>query len=133
MSFIAQCMRALRPLSRTGINFWRRRTTRRYPRTQTKARLQPDLVYDDQGREHCLACHLCVAACPTDCLYIEAELALDQQREKQPRMAEIDLGRCLNCGLCAASCPQDAIELVPRAGIGSPLKRNMVRDRTTIA
>ncbi|HIL07738.1 MAG TPA: 4Fe-4S dicluster domain-containing protein [Candidatus Latescibacteria bacterium] len=89
--------------------------------------MQPDLLYDEMGQGKCLACHLCESACPTDCLYIEEEPAQVQDREKRPRVVEIDLARCLFCGQCVESCPEGAIGLVARNGFSGDLRWNMVR------
>jgi formate hydrogenlyase subunit 6/NADH:ubiquinone oxidoreductase subunit I len=90
-------------------------------------RLQPGLLYDERGQGKCLACHLCESACRTDCLYIEEEPAQVQDREKRPRVVEIDLARCLFCGQCVDSCPERAIALVARTRLRGDLRWNMVR------
>ncbi len=33
------------------------------------------LHVDENGKEKCVACYLCAAACPSDCIYIEARLS----------------------------------------------------------
>lgn len=73
------------------------------------------LHVDEQGKEKCVACYLCAAACPSDCIYIEAE---DDPRpyaerigrdERFARVYNIDYGRCIFCGFCVEACPKDAI------------------------
>lgn len=129
VGIFSQWAKILRPLSRTGANLWRRRTTRPYPRRLTTTRIQPGLIFDESDRLKCVACHLCESACPTDCIYVEAAAGADQDREKQPLVVEIDLARCLSCGLCAAACPAQALELVPRNQWGNNLRRDLVNER----
>ncbi len=71
------------------------------------------LKRDAEGRENCTACMLCATACPAHCIEIVAEPAPWDDREKHPRIFNIDLMRCIYCGLCEWACPCDAIELTP--------------------
>ena len=52
-----------------------------------------ELQRDENGLEKCVACFLCAAACPAECIYIEAA----------------DYNRCIFCGYCVEACPTDAI------------------------
>jgi NADH-quinone oxidoreductase subunit I len=70
---------------------------------------------DELGREKCVACFLCAAACPSECIYIEAA---DDPRpapertgvdERFAKVYNIDYGRCIFCGFCVEACPKDAI------------------------
>jgi len=74
------------------------------------------LVKDEQGREKCVACLLCMAACPALCIHIEPEPAPDEwgDRERRPKVFEIDMLRCIYCGYCEEACPCDAIRLTPK-------------------
>jgi NADH-quinone oxidoreductase subunit I len=74
------------------------------------------LVKDDQGREKCVACLLCMSACPALCIYIEPEPAPAEwkDRERRPKKFEIDMLRCIYCGYCEEACPCDAIRLTPK-------------------
>jgi NADH-quinone oxidoreductase subunit I len=74
------------------------------------------LVKDEQGREKCVACLLCMAACPALCIYIEPEPAPADwsDRERRPKTFEIDMLRCIYCGYCEEACPCDAIRLTPK-------------------
>ncbi len=73
------------------------------------------------GRPRCVACALCAAACPSDCIRIEAsappwveEADVPATSERWPAVFELDLGRCLLCGLCESACPEEAISLDPQ-------------------
>lgn len=74
------------------------------------------LVKDEQGREKCVACLLCMAACPALCIHIEPEPAPAgwDDRERRPKVFEIDMLRCIYCGYCEEACPCDAIRLTPK-------------------
>lgn len=74
------------------------------------------LVKDELGREKCVACLLCMAACPALCIHIEPEPAPAEwtDRERRPKVFEIDMLRCIYCGFCEEACPCDAIRLTPK-------------------
>ena len=71
------------------------------------------LQRDDNGMEKCVACFLCAAACPSDCIYIEAAENTDTKRisggERYAEVYNIDYSRCIFCGYCVEACPTDAI------------------------
>ena len=98
---------------------FRKRDTIQYP--EQKVYLPPRyrgrivLTRDPDGEERCVACNLCAAACPSDCIYIEA---IDDPRpyaervgrdERYAKVYNIDYGRCIFCGFCVEACPKDAI------------------------
>ncbi|MDQ3906805.1 MAG: NADH-quinone oxidoreductase subunit I, partial [Acidobacteriota bacterium] len=73
---------------------------------QPRFRGQHLLHVDELGREKCVACFLCAAACPSDCIYI---VAADDPRPPEERTGvderyasvyNIDYGRCIFCGFC---------------------------------
>lgn len=70
-------------------------------------------VYEGQEREKCVACYMCATACPAECITIVAEEAPWPDRDKRPKVFEIDLLKCIYCGMCEEACPCDAIELTP--------------------
>ena len=71
------------------------------------------LQRDENGLEKCVACFLCAAACPSDCIYIEAAENTDKLRisggERYAKVYNIDYNRCIFCGYCVEACPTDAI------------------------
>jgi NADH-quinone oxidoreductase subunit I len=71
------------------------------------------LQRDEAGLEKCVACFLCAAACPADCIYIEAAENTEQARmsggERYAKVYNIDYNRCIFCGFCVEACPTDAI------------------------
>src|SRR3954452_13633434 len=71
------------------------------------------LERDSNGLEKCVACFLCAAACPSNCIYIEAAENTDTVRisggERYAKVYNIDYSRCIFCGYCVEACPTDAI------------------------
>ena len=71
------------------------------------------LQRDENGLEKCVACFLCAAACPADCIYIEGAENTDTLRmsggERYAKVYNIDYNRCIFCGFCVEACPTDAI------------------------
>ena len=69
----------------------------------------------ENGLERCIGCSLCAAACPTDCIYVEAAENTDDDRrspgERYAKTYEINMLRCIFCGYCAEACPTEAIVL----------------------
>jgi NADH-quinone oxidoreductase subunit I len=71
------------------------------------------LQRDENGLEKCVACFLCAAACPSNCIFIEAAENTEEQRisssERYAKVYNIDYNRCIFCGYCVEACPTDAI------------------------
>lgn len=64
---------------------------------------------DDKGETLCVACGLCVAACPSHCISLEIRESEDGTR--YPGKYEIEVLRCIFCGFCQEACPVNAILL----------------------
>ena len=77
------------------------------------------LKKDELGREKCVACFMCQTACPANCIRIIAEEAPWPDRDKRPKIFEIDMLRCIYCGMCEEVCPCDAIELTEKFNVVS--------------
>ena len=71
------------------------------------------LQRDENGLEKCVACFLCAAACPSNCIYIEAAENTAEKRisssDRYAKVYNIDYNRCIFCGYCVEACPTDAI------------------------
>src|ERR1700759_3298120 len=80
---------------------------------QERFRGKHQLQRDENGLEKCVACFLCAAACPANCIYIEAAENTEQVRisggERYASVYNIDYNRCIFCGFCVEACPTDAI------------------------
>ncbi|MCC6588905.1 MAG: NADH-quinone oxidoreductase subunit NuoI [Bryobacterales bacterium] len=83
------------------------------PNFQERYRGKHVLQRDEYGLEKCVACFLCAAACPADCIYIEAAENTEKVRisggERYASVYNIDYSRCIFCGYCVEACPTDAI------------------------
>jgi NADH-quinone oxidoreductase subunit I len=69
----------------------------------------------ENGLERCIGCALCAAACPTNCIYVEAAENTDDDRrspgERYASVYDINMLRCIFCGYCAEACPTADIVL----------------------
>jgi NADH-quinone oxidoreductase subunit I len=91
--------------------------TENYPDTppifQERYRGVHVLQRDENGLEKCVACFLCSAACPVNCIYIEASENTAEYRisgsERFASVYNIDYSRCIFCGYCVEACPTDAV------------------------
>ena len=70
------------------------------------------LSRDPDGEERCVACYLCAAVCPVDCIALEAT-ERESDKRRYPEWFRINFSRCIFCGLCEEACPTYAIQLTP--------------------
>ena len=105
----------LRTLWLLFLHIFRRNVTVQYPeqRPDTPARWRGRIILsrDPDGEERCVACNLCAAACPVDCIALEA--AENEQGRRYPAFFRINFSRCILCGMCEEACPTYAIQLTP--------------------
>lgn len=87
------------------------------------------LTRDPDGEERCVACYLCAAACPVDCIALQATEAPDQHDRRYPAWFRINFSRCIYCGHCEEACPTYAIQLIPDFEQGEYDRRNMVYEK----
>jgi len=91
------------------------------------------LKKDDDGHVKCVACFMCAAACPAECIHIEAAPTPPdwKNRERYPKRFEIDMLRCIYCGFCEEACPVDAIALSTTYNIAASTREEKIygRDR----
>lgn len=99
----------------TFVHLFRKPITEEYPEVKrqlpARSRARIILTRDPDGGERCVACYLCSAVCPVNCISMEAA-----EREDGRRYAawfRINFGRCIYCGLCEEACPTAAIQLTP--------------------
>ena len=87
-------------------NMLRKPVTENYPyepvHFQPRYRGIHVLHRDENGLEKCVGCFLCAAACPANCIYIEAAENTDATRmsagERYAKVYNIDYSRCIFCG-----------------------------------
>jgi len=90
--------------------------TLRYPEEQPKDitsryRGLHRLTHRADGSEACVACFMCATACPSNCIFIEAQEREDGVDEKRPKSFFLDTLECVFCGYCVEACPCDAIRM----------------------
>ncbi len=110
--------------------FFRRRTVE-YPdvRPVLPARWRGRIVLtrDPSGAERCVACYLCAAACPVDCIALQAAEREDGRR--YPAFFRINFSRCIFCGFCEEACPTYAIQLTPDFEMGEWRRSDLVYEK----
>ncbi len=87
------------------------------------------LKKDALGREKCVACFMCQTVCPSNCIRIVAEEAPWPDRDKRPKIFEIDMLRCIYCGMCEEACPCDAIELTEKFNVVSTTRTEKIYNK----
>ena len=85
------------------------------------------LSRDPDGEERCVACYLCAAACPVDCIALQA--TEDEYGRRYPSFFRINFSRCIFCGYCEEACPTDAIQLTPDFEMGEYDRKNLVYEK----
>jgi NADH-quinone oxidoreductase subunit I len=107
---------------------FRRRVTVQYPDEEPylppRYRGRIVLTRDPDGEERCVACHLCSAVCPTDCISLQA--TEDETGRRYPEFFRINFSRCIFCGMCEEACPTYAIQLTPDFEMSEFKRQNLV-------
>ena len=122
---------ALRTIWLVFLHAFRRRVTVQYPEERPpvvprrKGRIV--LTRDPGGGERCVACYLCAAACPVDCISLQA--TQDENGRRYPEFFRINFSRCIFCGFCEEACPTRAIQLTPDFEMGEYQRPNMVYEK----
>ena len=115
----------------TFVHLFRKPITEEYPEykrplpVRTRARII--LTRDPDGKERCVACYLCSAACPVSCISMQSA-----QKENGRRYAawfRINFARCIYCGLCEEACPTHAIQLTPDFEMAEYVRQDMVWEK----
>lgn len=88
------------------------------------------LTRDPDGKERCVACHLCAAACPVDCIALQA--AEDDDGRRYPVFFRINFSRCILCGFCEEACPTYAIQLTPDFEYCEYHRQNLVYEKENL-
>ncbi len=85
------------------------------------------LSRDPDGKERCVACYLCAAVCPVDCIALQAGETTDGRR--YPVFFRINFSRCIFCGFCEEACPTYAIQLTPDFEMGEWKRESLVYEK----
>jgi len=89
--------------------------TVQYPEERQKlsARYRARIVLtrDPDGGERCVACYLCSAVCPVNCISMQSVDSGGGRR--YAKWFRINFSRCIFCGMCEEACPTLAIQLTP--------------------
>jgi NADH-quinone oxidoreductase subunit I len=113
------------------LHAFHKRDTIQYPeqRPVLAARFRGRIVLtrDPDGEERCVACQLCSAACPVDCIALQA--TEDPHGRRYPAFFRINFSRCIFCGLCEEACPTYAIQLTPDFELAEYQRQNLVYEK----
>jgi NADH-quinone oxidoreductase subunit I len=121
----------LRSMWLVFLHMFHKRVTVPYP--EQKAYLPPRwrgrivLTRDPDQGERCVGCYLCAAACPVDCIALQA--AEDENGRRYAETFRINFSRCIFCGYCEEACPTDAIQLIPDFEMGEYHRQNLVYEK----
>ena len=85
------------------------------------------LTRDPDGEERCVACNLCAAACPVDCIALQKTEDVDGRWRAE--FFRINFSRCILCGLCEEACPTYAIQLTPDVELCEYERPNLVYEK----
>ena len=117
----------LRSMWLTFLHAFHKRDTIQYPEQKailpTRWRGRIVLSRDPDGGERCVACNLCAAACPVDCISLQS--TEDEHGRRYPEFFRINFSRCIFCGYCEEACPTYAIQLVPDFEMGEYNRQNL--------
>jgi NADH-quinone oxidoreductase subunit I len=121
----------LRSIWFTFLHAFHKRETMGYPEKEPdlppRFRGRIILSRDPDGKERCVACYLCAAACPVDCIALQA--ANDENGRRYPEFFRINFSRCIYCGFCEEACPTYAIQLTPSFEMSEYDRQNMVYEK----
>jgi NADH-quinone oxidoreductase subunit I len=121
----------LRSIWTVFLHIFHKRVTIEYP--EKKAYLPPRwrgrivLTRDAENEERCVGCYLCAAACPVDCISLQA--TEDENGRRYPAFFRINFSRCIFCGYCEEACPTYAIQLIPDFEMAESNRQNLVYEK----
>lgn len=126
-----QMISLIRAVWKIFLHAFSKRVTVQYP--EEKPYLPPRwrgriiLSRDPDGGERCVACYLCAAACPVDCIALQS--AEDWNGRRYPAFFRINFSRCIFCGYCEEACPTYAIQLTPDFEMSEYARASLVYEK----
>ncbi|TNC73743.1 NADH-quinone oxidoreductase subunit NuoI [Rubellimicrobium roseum] len=111
--------------------FFKPKATVNYPHERTplspRFRGEHALRRYPNGEERCIACKLCEAVCPANCIVIDAEPREDGSR--RTTRYDIDMTKCIYCGFCQEACPVDAIVETPNLEFSTETREELLYNK----
>ena len=74
-----------------------------------------------------VACNLCAAACPAQCISLQK--AEREDGRWYPDFFRINFSRCIFCGMCEEACPTTAIQLTPDFEMAEFRRQDLVYEK----
>jgi NADH-quinone oxidoreductase subunit I len=121
-------------LLRVGAMLRAKTQTRQYPEVKPdlppRYRARIVLTHDPDGQERCVACNLCAAVCPVDC--IEVTKTETPEGRWLADTFRINFARCIFCGFCEEACPTSALQLTPDFELADYARASLVYDKADL-
>ncbi|WP_367680042.1 NADH-quinone oxidoreductase subunit NuoI [Buchnera aphidicola] len=113
-------------------NIFSKRETKLYPEEKVnlsfRYRGKIVLTKTKKGEERCVACNLCSAVCPVDCISLQKKINKKNKRWFA-KFFRINFSRCIFCGLCEEACPTAAIQLTPDFELGEFKRHDLIYEK----
>ncbi|UCG60461.1 MAG: NADH-quinone oxidoreductase subunit I [Candidatus Zixiibacteriota bacterium] len=131
LSIVKGIVELVRGMTITGKHLGKHAVTLQYPEEKwpmpERSRGIVVLLSDKEtGALNCTACMLCMRACPTAAITIDAPRGEDKKR--QLKVFQLDVGICCFCGLCEEACNFSAIKLATKYEFSTENKEDLVWD-----